>query len=120
MMIRPDLDSVVVVVVRGTSLGIPVIHLPTAPTIHLPTAPASAPLALAAAPAPAPADPPGVMSVAELRMDQPYDVLGPRQGTSDFRLLSYRLAGYVVSSVCVMDNYGKQIHEWKKKWEINK
>ncbi|CAN6848555.1 unnamed protein product, partial [Brassica oleracea] len=20
----------------------------------------------------------------------------------------------------VMDNYGKQIHEWKKKWEINK
>ena len=98
-------------------------------------------------------------------MDQPYDVLGPRQGTSDFHSLPNRQAGSVVSSVCgkysnflliflifninfllivfffqqefnwnsdetlfiyhhfvhkVMDNYGKQIHEWKKKWEINK
>uniref|UniRef100_A0A0D2ZWP3 Uncharacterized protein n=1 Tax=Brassica oleracea var. oleracea TaxID=109376 RepID=A0A0D2ZWP3_BRAOL len=39
MMIRPGLDSVVVVVVRGASLGIPArfrIPLrPTAPTIHL-------------------------------------------------------------------------------------
>uniref|UniRef100_A0A0D3AX79 Uncharacterized protein n=1 Tax=Brassica oleracea var. oleracea TaxID=109376 RepID=A0A0D3AX79_BRAOL len=70
MMIRPDLDSVVVVVVRGASLGFTVIHLPTAPTIHLPTAPASAPLALAAAPAPAPPGPPGVTSVAELVQDE--------------------------------------------------
>ncbi|KAL0705113.1 hypothetical protein Bca4012_071538 [Brassica carinata] len=40
MMIRPGLDSVVVVVVRGASLGIPAIfRIPlrsTAPTIHLP------------------------------------------------------------------------------------
>ncbi|WZZ32081.1 hypothetical protein YC2023_015482 [Brassica napus] len=40
MMIRPGLDSVVVVVVRGASLGIPAIFRislrPTAPTIHLP------------------------------------------------------------------------------------
>uniref|UniRef100_A0A0D3BKH6 Uncharacterized protein n=1 Tax=Brassica oleracea var. oleracea TaxID=109376 RepID=A0A0D3BKH6_BRAOL len=40
MMIRPGLDSVVVVVVQGASLGIPVIFRiplrPTAPTIHLP------------------------------------------------------------------------------------
>ncbi|CAN7074076.1 unnamed protein product [Brassica oleracea var. botrytis] len=40
MMIRPGLDSVVAVVVRGASLGIPAIfkipHRPTAPTIHLP------------------------------------------------------------------------------------
>ncbi|WZZ36485.1 hypothetical protein YC2023_019886 [Brassica napus] len=40
MMIRPGLDSIVVVVVRGASLGIPAIFRillrPTAPTIHLP------------------------------------------------------------------------------------
>ncbi|WZZ89175.1 hypothetical protein YC2023_117754 [Brassica napus] len=39
MMIRPDLDSVMVVVVRGASLGIPAIFRillrPTAPTIHI-------------------------------------------------------------------------------------
>uniref|UniRef100_A0A0D3BL68 Uncharacterized protein n=1 Tax=Brassica oleracea var. oleracea TaxID=109376 RepID=A0A0D3BL68_BRAOL len=112
-------------------------------------APAAAPVpAPAAAPVPAPPDPPGRMSVAELvqpirervqRMDQPYDVLGPRQATSDFHSLPYRQSASVVSSVCkfnwnsdetlfiyhhfvhkVMDNYGKHIHEWKKKWEISK
>ncbi|KAF2546230.1 hypothetical protein F2Q70_00022972 [Brassica cretica] len=163
MMIRPDLDSVVVVVVRGASLGIPVIHLPTAPTIHLPTAPASAPLALAAAPAPAPADPPGVMSVAELVRQPGHDHLT--------YLTPFNRSGNVISAwinrmmylaldkghpnftdfptdkqhlwFCqfaqefnwnsddtlfiyhhfvhkVIDNYGKQMHEWKKKWEINK
>uniref|UniRef100_A0A0D2ZY01 Uncharacterized protein n=1 Tax=Brassica oleracea var. oleracea TaxID=109376 RepID=A0A0D2ZY01_BRAOL len=74
MMIRPGLDSVVVVVVRGASLGIPAIFRiplrPTAPphsSYHTsPSAvPAPAPLAAAAAPAPAPSGPPGVMSVAE-------------------------------------------------------
>ncbi|WZY70382.1 hypothetical protein YC2023_002622 [Brassica napus] len=34
------------------------------------------------------------------RMDQPYDVLGPRQGTSDFHSLPSREAASVVSSVC--------------------
>ncbi|KAL0696713.1 hypothetical protein Bca4012_063893 [Brassica carinata] len=34
------------------------------------------------------------------RMDQPYDVLGPRQGTSDFHRLPYRQAASVVSTVC--------------------
>ncbi|KAG5383843.1 hypothetical protein IGI04_035313 [Brassica rapa subsp. trilocularis] len=63
----------------------------------------------------------------------------PRQGTSDFHSLPRREAASVVSSVCefnwnsddtlsiynhfvhkVMDNYGKQMYEWKKKWEVPK
>uniref|UniRef100_A0A0D3DN68 Uncharacterized protein n=1 Tax=Brassica oleracea var. oleracea TaxID=109376 RepID=A0A0D3DN68_BRAOL len=123
MMIRPGLDSVVVVVVRGDSFGIPAIFRiplrPTAPTIHLPllqpllllllSLPLLHPLAPAAASTPAPPGPPGVMSVAELvqpirerdqRMNQPYDALGPRQGTSDFHSLPYRQAASVVSPGC--------------------
>ncbi|WZY79826.1 hypothetical protein YC2023_026210 [Brassica napus] len=59
---------------------------------HTSPSPLPAPAAPASAAAPAPA-PPGVMSVVQLvqpirernqRIDQPYDVLGPRQGTSDF------------------------------------
>ncbi|WZZ58639.1 hypothetical protein YC2023_058746 [Brassica napus] len=71
MMIRPGLDSVVVVVVRGASLGISS-HFQDSPSPHNSyhtspsAAPAPAPLAPAAAPAPAPPGPPGVMSVAEL------------------------------------------------------
>ncbi|KAF3607868.1 hypothetical protein DY000_02050656 [Brassica cretica] len=34
---------------------------------------------------------------------------------SDEKLFIYHLFVHIV-----MDNYGKQIHEWKKKWEINK
>ncbi|KAF3511875.1 hypothetical protein F2Q69_00003802 [Brassica cretica] len=34
------------------------------------------------------------------RIDQPYVVLGPRQGTSDFHSLPYRQAASVISSVC--------------------
>ncbi|WZZ42937.1 hypothetical protein YC2023_039196 [Brassica napus] len=104
-------------------------------------APAPAPLAPAAASAPAPSCPPGVMSVAELvqqpgRDHLPYltpyphgrGLTDPGTGSahgstfaqefnwnSDETLFIYH---HFVHKV--MDNYGKQIHEWKKKWEINK
>ncbi|KAG2269843.1 hypothetical protein Bca52824_064398 [Brassica carinata] len=71
-------------------------------------------------------------------MDQPYDVLAPHghptftHFPTDKQVLVVSLA--IKSSTefdetlfiyhhfvhKVMDNYGKQIHEWKKKWEINK
>uniref|UniRef100_A0A0D2ZXP4 Uncharacterized protein n=1 Tax=Brassica oleracea var. oleracea TaxID=109376 RepID=A0A0D2ZXP4_BRAOL len=71
-------------------------------------------------------------------MDQQYDVLEPQQEISVFLSLPCRGPEDVVSSVCeftwnpdhtnfirdafvhkVMDNYGKQIYEWKQKWLIN-
>ncbi|KAF3607640.1 hypothetical protein DY000_02050658 [Brassica cretica] len=47
------------------------------------------------------------------RMDQPYDQ--EFNWNSDDTLFIYH---HFVHKI--MDNYGKQIHEWKKKWEINK
>ncbi|KAG5396607.1 hypothetical protein IGI04_018421 [Brassica rapa subsp. trilocularis] len=90
---------------------------------HTSPSPLSAPAAPApaTAPAPAPPCPPGVMSVAQLvqpirerdqRMDQPYDVLGPRQGTSDFHSLPSREAASVVSSVCVPKSMNDTV--WKE------
>ncbi|KAG2308736.1 hypothetical protein Bca52824_028484 [Brassica carinata] len=64
-----------------------------------------------------------------ISMDQPYDVLGPRRWTFDFHSLPNRQAARVQLEFDealfiyhhfvhkVMDNYGKQIHEWKKKWK---
>ncbi|WZZ53456.1 hypothetical protein YC2023_053563 [Brassica napus] len=95
-------------------------------------APAPAPLAPAAAPAPAPPGPPGppgVMSVAELVRQPGRDHLpyltpyphGRGQNMQEFNWNSDEtLFIYHHFVHKVMDNYGKQIHEWKKKWEINK
>uniref|UniRef100_A0A0D3BAN5 Uncharacterized protein n=1 Tax=Brassica oleracea var. oleracea TaxID=109376 RepID=A0A0D3BAN5_BRAOL len=122
MMIRPGLDSVVVVVDSPS----PHSSYHTSPS----AAPAPAPLAPAAVPAPAPPGPLGVMSVAEMvrqpgRDHLPYLTPYPHgrgfffqqefNWNSDDTLFIYH---YFVHKV--MDNYGKQMHEWKKKWEINK
>ncbi|WZY86532.1 hypothetical protein YC2023_032916 [Brassica napus] len=104
MMIRSGLASVVAGVVWGASLGVlpamfRIPFRPTAHTIHLPLhysllllpLPLLHPLLLLR-----------VQPIRERdqRMDQPYDVLGPRQGTSDFHSLPSREAASVVSSVC--------------------
>uniref|UniRef100_A0A0D3AR08 Uncharacterized protein n=1 Tax=Brassica oleracea var. oleracea TaxID=109376 RepID=A0A0D3AR08_BRAOL len=97
--------------------------------------PASAPLA----PAAAPPGPPGVMSVAELVRQPGCDHLpyltpyphgrgstdpgtGSAHGsTQEFNWNSNEMLFIYHHFVHkVMNNYGKQIHEWKKKWEINK
>nr|VDD36408.1 unnamed protein product [Brassica oleracea] len=164
MMIRPGLDSVVVVVDSAS----PHSSYHTSPS----AAPAPAPLVPAAAPAPAPPGPPGVMSVAEFvrqpgRDHLPY--LTPYQhgrGQTWFNRSENGISAWINRMMYsaldkghptftdfptekqhlwfrqfaqefnwnsdetlfiyhhfvhkVMDNYGKQIHEWKKKWEINK
>ncbi|WZZ86941.1 hypothetical protein YC2023_115520 [Brassica napus] len=177
MMIRPGLDSVVVVVVRRASLGIPAIfRIPLRPHSSYHTspsaAPAPAPLAPAAAPAPAPPGLPGVMSVAELVRQPgcdhlPYLTPYPHgRGQTWFNRSGNEISAWINRMMYsaldkghptftdfptdkqhlwfrqfaqeftwnsdetlfiyhhfihkVMDNYGKQIHEWKKKWEINK
>ncbi|WZZ34807.1 hypothetical protein YC2023_018208 [Brassica napus] len=124
MMIRPGLDSVVVVVVRGA----------TAP----------APLAPAAASAPAPPAPLGVMSVAELVQQPGRDHLSyltpyPHgRGQTWFNRSGNGISAWINRMMYSALDRGhptfthfptdKQhlwfrqfaIHEWKKKWEINK
>ncbi|KAG5388796.1 hypothetical protein IGI04_030337 [Brassica rapa subsp. trilocularis] len=43
-----------------------------------------------------------------------------RQFANSTGIPMIRSLSITTSSIKVMDNYGKQIHEWKKKWEINK
>ncbi|WZZ77116.1 hypothetical protein YC2023_097688 [Brassica napus] len=92
-------------------------------------APAPAPLAPAAAPAPAPPGPPGVMSVAEFNRSgngisawinrMMYSALDKGHPTfTDFPIDKQHM--WFRQFALIMDNYGKQIHEWKKKWKINK
>ncbi|WZZ65698.1 hypothetical protein YC2023_077068 [Brassica napus] len=149
MIIRPGLDSVVVVVVRGASLGIPAIFRiplrPTAPTIHLRSCSSRSRCCTRSCFSGSSGRDEccGVGSTARFnrsgngisawinRMmysaldkghpnftDFPTDKQHLCKNSPGIPMRRFFIYHHFVHKV--MDNYGKQIHEWKKKWEINK